>query len=78
MEKIQTVWGVVRHALTFVGGALVALGITTQVDWTSALTNLDTIFGAAVAVVGVVASILAKVKGFSWSSIFSSSDKSGS
>lgn len=75
MDKIQAVWGVIRHALTFAGGALVALGMVSQVDWTSALTNLDTIAGAAVAVVGVVMSIIAKLKGFSWSSIFSSGDK---
>ena len=70
MEKVQAVWGVVRHALTFAGGALVALGVVSQVDWTSALTNLDTIAGALVAIVGIAASIAAKVKGFDWKSIF--------
>lgn len=72
MDKVQAVWGMVRHVLTFAGGALIALGVVDQVDWTSALTNLDTIFGAAVAVVGVVASIVAKVKGFDWKNIFKS------
>jgi hypothetical protein len=72
MEKVQAVWGVVRHALTFAGGALIALGVVDQVDWTSALTNLDTIAGAGVAVVGVIASIIVKVKSFNWKNIFSS------
>lgn len=70
MEKVQAVWGVVRHALTFAGGALVALGLVSQVDWTSALTNLDTIAGALAAVIGIGASIAAKFKGFDFKSIF--------
>lgn len=71
MDKVSAIWGVVRHVLSFVGGALVALGVVSQVDWTSALSNLDTIVGAATAIVAVAASIFAKVKGFNWKNIFS-------
>ena len=70
MEKVAAIWGVVRHVLSFAGGALVALGFVSQVDWTSALTNLDTIGGAVATVVAVGASILAKVSGFNWSNLF--------
>lgn len=70
MEKIAAIWGVVRHVLSFAGGALVALGFVSQVDWTSALTNLDTIGGAIATVVAIAASIGAKFAGFNWSNLF--------
>lgn len=60
MDKIM---GIVRHVLTFVGGLLVALGVTSSVDWSSVMTNFDAITGAVVAIVGVIGSIVAKVSG---------------
>lgn len=56
------IMGIVRHILTFVGGALVAIGVTTSVDWSSVMTNFDAITGGVVAVVGVVAAIWTKLK----------------
>lgn len=70
MDKVAAVWGVVRHALGIAGGALVALGLTTSADWTSALTSVDGVIGGIAVVVAVGASILNKVKGFNFGSIF--------
>jgi hypothetical protein len=67
MDKII---GIIRHILTFAGGVLIALGVTSEVDWSSVITNFDAIAGAVVTLVGIVASIIAKLKGFSWSGMF--------
>ena len=70
MEKVSAVWGVVRHALSLAGGALVALGVVSSADWTSVLTNGDAIVGGILTVVAVGASIISKIKGFDFKSIF--------
>lgn len=56
------IMGIVRHILTFVGGALVAVGVTTSVDWSSVMSNFDTVTGGVVALIAVVASIWTKLK----------------
>lgn len=54
MDKIL---GIVRHVLTFAGGALVSFGWSSQVDITSALTSFDSIVGGAATLIGVGLSI---------------------
>jgi hypothetical protein len=54
MQKEQ-ILGIVRHALTFIGGALVAKGLTTDV-----LSN--ELIGAAMTLIGGVWSIISKNK----------------
>jgi hypothetical protein len=55
------IMGIVRHILTFAGGALVALGVTTSVDWSAVLTNFDAVTGGIVAIAAFVASVWSKV-----------------
>jgi len=54
MQKEQ-ILGIVRHTLTFIGGALVAKGLTTDV-----LSN--ELIGAAMTLIGGVWSIISKNK----------------
>lgn len=54
MDKIL---GIVRHVLTFAGGALVSFGWSSQVDITSALTSFDSVVGGAATLIGVGLSI---------------------
>lgn len=63
MDKVI---GIIRHILTFAGGVLIALGVTSEVDWSSVVTNFDAIAGAVVTLVGIVGSIIAKLKDFTW------------
>ena len=70
MDKVAAFWGVVRHALGIAGGAVIALGLTTSADWTSALTSIDGIVGGLAVVTAVGTSILNKVKGFNFGSLF--------
>ena len=54
MNKEQ-VMGIVRHVLTFVGGVIVAKGLTTD----AAMLELT---GAAMTAIGTIWSIVAKIK----------------
>ena len=55
MFKNLIVWGVLRHVATAVGGGAVALGYVSG-------EQIQSVIGAVVTVVGVVASIRAKIK----------------
>jgi len=55
MMSKEQVMGIVRHALTFVGGILVLKGYTTDADYTI-------LSGLIITVVGSIWSIIDKVK----------------
>ena len=55
--------GTIRHLLTFGGGLLVAFGIT-DTDTANALTsNIDTLAGATISLVGLAHSLWSKRRG---------------
>ena len=54
MEKEQ-IFGLVRHALTIIGGGMVAKGYLAE-------DGLDEVYGAAMALFGVIWSYAAKMK----------------
>jgi uncharacterized membrane protein len=54
MEKEQ-IFGLIRHALTIVGGALVAKGYLAE-------DGLDEVYGSIMALIGVIWSYSAKTK----------------
>lgn len=64
MDKITTALGVVRHVLSFAGGALIALGVVSGTDWTSALTSFDGVTGGVLTLIAVVGSIVNKLRQF--------------
>jgi hypothetical protein len=54
MEKEQ-IFGLIRHALTIIGGGMVAKGYLTE-------DGLDEVYGATMALFGVIWSYVAKMK----------------
>lgn len=61
MDKVL---GVIRHIVTIAGGVLIGIGVM-DADQAAALTsNFEAIAGGVLALAGIAASVVAKLKGF--------------
>lgn len=67
MDKVI---GIIRHVITLGGGVLVTLGLTDAAAAADLSNQVATIAGSAAIVVSIVASVVAKLKDFSFASIF--------
>lgn len=61
---MDKVFGVIRHLITAAGAVLVGLGISDAGQIANLTGNIETIIGAAGVVIGIVSSIVVKLK--SW------------
>ena len=61
---MDKVFGVLRHIVTAAGAVLVGLGISDASQVADLTTNLETIIGAVGVVIGIVSSIVVKLKSF--------------
>lgn len=61
---MDKVFGVIRHIVTAAGAILVGLGISDASQVADLSTNLETIIGAVGVVIGIVSSIVVKLKSF--------------
>lgn len=60
---VDKILGIVRHVVGGLGAALVGFGLASSADVATAATSVDSIVGGALFLVGLVASIVAKIKG---------------
>lgn len=61
MDKVL---GVVRHIVTIAGGVLIGIGVMDADQAASLTSNFEAIAGGALAIAGIVASVVAKLKSF--------------
>ncbi len=61
---MDKVFGVLRHIVTAAGAILVGLGISDASQVADLTSNVETILGAAMTVIGIVSSIIVKLKGW--------------
>lgn len=60
---VQKILGIVRHVVGGIGAGLVGFGFATSADVATAATSVDSIAGGVLFLVGLVASVISKIKG---------------
>lgn len=68
---MDKVFGVIRHIITAAGAVLVGLGLADASQVADLTNNAETILGAIMTVIGIVSSIVVKLKGWK---LFGSND----